>query len=139
MTRELAALNAGTWTDDRSTTLGQWLETWLDESAEHRSPKTMANGHVRDVWSPQLGHLRLRDLRRAHIEKVLRELGKPITGERPKTNAGRRVNQRQPRTSTGTAGRSARRCLRLNDVSSSRSTRPKGASTRYRRSATSSR
>jgi hypothetical protein len=102
----------------------------------------MANyrGHVRDVWSPQVGHLRLRDLRRAHIEKVLRELGKPITGERPKTNAGRRVNQRQPRTIDGyrrtiRAALSAAQRRELIAINPAEGR----ASTRYRRSATSSR
>jgi integrase len=103
MTTELAALSAGTWTDDRSMTVGQWLSTWLEESSERRSPKTMANyrGHVRDVWSPRLGHLKLRDLRRVHIENVLRDLGKPATGDRPMGNVGRRVTTRQPRTIDG--------------------------------------
>jgi hypothetical protein len=41
-----------------------------------RSPKTLANyrGHVRDVWDPALGDIRLRDLRRVDLEQVLVQL-----------------------------------------------------------------
>ena len=34
MTKELAALDAGTWTDDQGITLGDWLDQWLSEFAE---------------------------------------------------------------------------------------------------------
>ena len=105
LTKELAAVDAGVWTDDRGVTLGAWLDQWLDElTARGRSPKTLANyrGHVRDVWRPRLGHLRLRDLRRAHIERVLAELSRPALPEdRPAGNVGRRVDQRSPSTVEG--------------------------------------
>jgi len=103
MNGELAALSVGTWTDDRNMTLGAWLDTWLSESSERRAPKTMANyrGHVRDVWAPKLGHVRLRNLRRAHVEQVLQELAKPVNGDRRRGNVGRRVSTRRPRTIDG--------------------------------------
>ncbi|MGF1654840.1 MAG: tyrosine-type recombinase/integrase [Actinomycetales bacterium] len=104
MTKEIAALDAGIWTDDRAVTVGEWLEQWLTETAARGiSPKTLANyrGHVRDVWAPRLGRLRLRDLRRAHIELVVGDLTKPIDGERPTGNVGRRVPQRSAATIDG--------------------------------------
>lgn len=100
-TKELAAINAGTWTDDRGITVTQWLDQWLSDlgkrvDAGRMGVKTLANyrGHIRDVWKPRLGRLRMRDLRRAHIERVLADLAAPITGDRPKGHVGRRVSQR---------------------------------------------
>lgn len=104
LTKELAALDAGTWLDDRGTTLGGWLDQWLAElEAAGRAVKTVANyrGHVRDAWKPHLGHVLLRDLRRAHIERVLAALALPIDGDRPAGNIGRRVTRRTPDTIEG--------------------------------------
>jgi integrase len=63
----------------------------------------MANygGHIRDLWRPRLGHLRPRDLRRHHIEAALRELSKPVTGERRTGRVGRRVTRRSGTTVDG--------------------------------------
>src|SRR5919107_969064 len=74
LTAELAKLNAGTWTDDRRTTLGRWLDQWMEELvAANKSVNTIKNyrGHIRDAWKPKLGHMLLRDLRRSHVEQVL--------------------------------------------------------------------
>jgi hypothetical protein len=78
---ELSLLAAGVWVDDRDLTVGSWLQTWLLLQEEAgRSPKTLANycGHVRDVWAPRVGGIRLRDLRRSDLEQVLVDLSKPI-------------------------------------------------------------
>jgi integrase len=104
MTEALAKLDAGTWTNDRSVTVGQWLNQWLaDGTAAGWEAKTRANysGHVRDVWLPQLGDLRLRDLRRRHIDKVIRGLAKPQTDPRPPGLIGRHVTVRKPSTLDG--------------------------------------
>jgi integrase len=101
MTKALAALDAGVWTDDKGLTVGTWLTQWLAELGQRdMSPKTVANyrSHVRDVWIPRLGELRLRDLRRGHVERVLADIAKPTEGERPTGNVGRRV----PKRSKGT-------------------------------------
>jgi integrase len=104
LTAELAKLNSGTWTDDRRTTLGAWLDQWLGElAAAKKSVNTLKNyrGHVRDAWKPKLGHLLLRELRRGHIEAVLAELAAPVGGDRAAGNVGRRVAQRSPATIDG--------------------------------------
>lgn len=104
LTKELAALDAGTWLDDRGMTVGAWLDQWLSElEAAGRAVKTVANyrGHVRDIWKPHLGDVLLRDLRRAHIERVLAAVARPLDGERPAGNVGRRVVQRSPATIEG--------------------------------------
>jgi hypothetical protein len=78
---ELSAVGRRVWVDDRNLTVGVWLERWLAEQAGRgRSPKTLANyrGHVRQVWIPALGDLRLRQLRRAHVEQVLLDLLRPV-------------------------------------------------------------
>lgn len=103
MTEALNDLNRGTWVDDEAITLGKWLTDWLDEIEQRRAVKTLANyrGHVRDVWVPRLGHLKLRDLRRHHIEKVLGELARPVPVEGRQGNVGRRVPRRSAATIEG--------------------------------------
>lgn len=101
MAKEVAAIAAGTWTDDQGITVASWLDEWLqDLAARGVSVKTLANyrGHVRDAWKPRIGHMRLRDLRRTHIERVLLNLAAPIAGDRPTGHVGRRVNQRSSYT-----------------------------------------
>ncbi|MGX6604559.1 site-specific integrase [Micromonosporaceae bacterium Da 78-11] len=101
LTAEMAKLNAGTWTDDKGTTLGAWLDRWLAELvAANRAVKTITNyrTHVRDAWRPQLGHVLLRDLRRRHIESVLADVAQPLDGDRPSGNVGRRITRRSPAT-----------------------------------------
>ena len=101
LTAELAKLNAGTWTDDKGTTVGAWLDQWLAELvAADRSVKTVTNyrTHVRDCWKPELGHMLLRDVRRGHIERVLAGLAAPLNGDRPRGNIGRRITRRSPAT-----------------------------------------
>lgn len=101
LTAELARLNAGTWTDDHGTTLGMWLDQWLaDLAAADRAVNTITNytTHVRDAWKPQLGHILLRELRRAHIDRVLRDLAQPLDADRAAGNIGRRITRRSPAT-----------------------------------------
>jgi integrase len=96
-------MDHGMWVDDRSISVGQWLTAWLEETADRRGAKTMANyrGHVRDVWLPRLGHVRLRDLRRHHVERVLADLATPVTVAADAGNIGRRVTQRSGATIEG--------------------------------------
>ena len=104
MTAALNDLHRGTWVDDHAISLGEWLDNWLAENSGRRSVKTMANyrGHVRDVWRPQLGHLKLRELRRVHIEAVLRGLAEEIAPEsRGQGNVGRPVRRRSSTTIEG--------------------------------------
>ena len=101
MTGEMAALNAGTWTDDKNITVGEWLDQWLAEQvARGRAAKTLAGyrAHVEAVWKPGIGSLRLRDLRRGHIERVLANAGNPRTDRKPRANVGRYVERREPST-----------------------------------------
>ena len=105
------------WVDDRDLTLGWWLQTWLDLQAEAgRSVKTLANhhGHVRDIWTPALGHARLRDLRRTDVGRVLTVALRPAssgaassarvrvpTSVEGRGNVGRRVEHRSASTVEG--------------------------------------
>ena len=94
-------MDAGSWTDDQGMKLGPWLDLWLEEfAARDRSPKTLAlyRGHVVSFWRPRLGHLRLRDMRRAHVEAALRTLGKRQVDGRAKGNSGQYVEQRSAAT-----------------------------------------
>lgn len=108
MTKELAALDLGTWTNDQGVTLADWLDTWLTEFAEHvaaktRSAKTLAlyRSSVLNVWKPQLGHVRLRDLRRGHVDGSLRALAQPQTTGRRNGNSGSYSQRRSASTIDG--------------------------------------
>jgi hypothetical protein len=97
MTGLLSAVNAGTWTDDQGITVGAFLDAWLAEhAARGGSPKTLAgyHSHVENVWKPRIGNLRLRDLRREHVENVLAEMAKPQDGGRAPGNSGSFARQR---------------------------------------------
>lgn len=93
-------MNAGNWTDDQGVTVGEWLNQWL--SGLRLSPKTMSNyrSHIRDAWKPALGRMRLRDIRRHHVEAVLVSLREPRTGGAV-GNVGRRVETRSMSTVAG--------------------------------------
>jgi len=103
----LSLLAAGVWVDDRDLTLGSWLQTWLRLlAAAGRSPKTLANyrGHVRDVWDPCLGRIRLRDLRRIDLEQVLADLLMPNQGDAANNRRRSSVLVRSP-VPPGSVGR----------------------------------
>lgn len=104
MTKELATLDSGSWTSDRGLSLTAWLEQWLGEFAQRgRSPKTLAlyRAHVVNFWAPRLGQIRLKDLRREHVERALAELGQRQTSSRRPGNSGSYVEQRSPTTIDG--------------------------------------
>ena len=73
----LAEVGAGTYTHDQGMTLAAWLAQWLDskERAGLR-PSTLRayRHHVDDYLVPQLGRIRLRDLRPPHVDRLLVDL-----------------------------------------------------------------
>lgn len=74
----VADLRAGTAAADLKTTVAKWLRTWLDEVASTLEPSTVVayRRHVESYIVPALGAIRLRDLRRSHVEALWAELGK---------------------------------------------------------------
>jgi integrase len=104
LTATLNAHNTGTWTNDTGLTVNDWLTQWLAEARRRgMSPKTIAgyHQHIRDTWSPTLGNLRLRDLRRSHVEQVIGQLIKPTSSRGATGNIGRRVERRSAATVDG--------------------------------------
>jgi integrase len=100
----ITAMNSGIWTDDKNITVADWLTQWLAETEKRAlSPKTLASyrSHIRDVWIPNVGRHRVRDLRRAHIEAVIADLAEPVAGERPPGNVGHWVAHRAASTVDG--------------------------------------
>lgn len=104
MTAEIADLNAGVWTDDKNITVGDWLDQWLKEQVDGGlAAKTLSNYgmHISVIWKPSIGTLRLRDLRRVHVERALSAAAAPRQGKRPPGNVGLWVSGRQPTTLDG--------------------------------------
>lgn len=103
LTKVNYALEHGQQVFEKKTTLGDWLDLWLEELATKRSVKTLANyrGHVRDVWKPILGRVQLRSLTRQHIETALADLDNPIFRPPGAGNVGRRIAHRSPATIDG--------------------------------------
>jgi integrase len=91
----IAKLNAGTFVPDAGITVGQWLQQWLAElpilgGARGKPVKastiTGYADHVRLYLEPMLGRIRLRDLRPAHVQRMVTEL---TAGERSATTVVR--------------------------------------------------
>ncbi len=81
-------LRAGTWTDDAAETVGEFLDRWLSRRAPalKRTTADAYRGHVERYLRPELGHLRLRDLRPSHVYALLEVVAgtrDDVHGERP--------------------------------------------------------
>ncbi len=80
LARVVADLDAGKYRDDGRRTVGTFLTEWLDNKVRDGLRPTTERSyrqHVEQYLVPSLGHLRLRDVRPAHISRFLRELGEP--------------------------------------------------------------
>jgi integrase len=99
LTDFLARLATGTVTDDRGLTVAAWLERWLSEGRWEPVTRRNYETDIRAHLVPLIGGVRLRDLRRRHVESMLAELGRDDP-HRPKLhkNGGRTVAQRSPKT-----------------------------------------
>ncbi|MBI1758545.1 MAG: site-specific integrase [Actinobacteria bacterium] len=89
----------GTWVDDQKLTVEVWLTVWLAECRERLELATV-NGyasHIRSHLIPQLGSIRLRDLRRQHVEAMLQTIATAPLPERT-GRGGRTVERRSART-----------------------------------------
>lgn len=77
-------IRSGTHALDRGMTVATFLEEWLEAKvAAGLRPTTERSyrAHIRDHLGPHLGHLRLRDLRHAHIQAMLRAVSKGRGGK----------------------------------------------------------
>jgi integrase len=76
LTEVMAGRDKGLVFDAGKLTVGEFLERWLEDvvkpSASHRTYSTNAQ-QVRDHIAPTLGRIKLRDLRKAHIDRLYRE------------------------------------------------------------------
>jgi integrase len=76
LTDVMAGRDKGLIFDAGKFTVGEHLERWLEDvvkpSASHRTYSTNAQ-QVRDHIAPTLGRIKLRDLRKAHIDRLYRE------------------------------------------------------------------
>jgi integrase len=76
LTEVMAARDKGVVLDAGKVTVAEHLERWLEDvvepSASHRTYSTNAQ-QVRDHIAPTLGRIKLKDLRKAHIDRLYRE------------------------------------------------------------------
>jgi integrase len=72
LARALVELEDGSRTDDRRTSVSGYLDEWLAARKVDLRPTTWRSyeGHVRLYLRPYLGHLRLGELRTAHVESA---------------------------------------------------------------------
>jgi integrase len=81
--------------DDRQT-VAAYLESWLAAKVANGLRPTTARSyrqHIDDYLTPELGHLRLRDLRGTHVEAMLAAVQRPkAKGKTPKAATARRVH-----------------------------------------------
>lgn len=64
----------GRWRDDKGITVSQWFDRWLADGRWEKLTRETYESHLRSVWRKRIGRIRLRDLRKHHIEDVLREV-----------------------------------------------------------------
>ncbi|WP_158595428.1 site-specific integrase [Galactobacter caseinivorans] len=66
-------IRLGTWTDDRRTTVGEYLDRWLARRADGLKTTTLDTyrGHVEKFIRPELGAVRIKELRPGHIYAML--------------------------------------------------------------------
>lgn len=100
-------IRTGIYTDDKGTTTGEWLDTWLTrKEANGLRPATVKiyRQHIEDYLKPSLGDLRLRDLRPGHVADLLDSLqsGTGKSGKNLSSNTITRVHACL-RSSLGTA------------------------------------
>lgn len=81
-------LREGTWTDDAAETVGEYLDRWLARRAPalKRTTADAYRGHVDRYLRPELGHVRLRDLRPSHVYALLEVVAgtrDDVHGQRP--------------------------------------------------------
>ncbi len=71
---KMREVGAGTWTDDRQETVGAYLDRWLSRKAEGLKPTTVDTyrTHIEKYLKPELGRLKLKDLRPEHVYGMLR-------------------------------------------------------------------
>ena len=76
----LNQVRTDTYVADDGTTVAAWLNQWVDErQALGKIKDTTADGyrdHIRVHLVPRIGRLKLRDLRPAHVQRLLEDLGK---------------------------------------------------------------
>lgn len=103
---ELARIDAGTWVDDRGITLAEWMKIWLERcEAAGLEVKTLAGYRTSSAeWTERLGKIRLRDLRRKHINAALEQMR-----AQPELTKGRRIRGGQRSNGTLDAKRRALR------------------------------
>ncbi len=82
LTDALGDMRSGIHTDDRRTTLADWLPRWLETQQLARKQRTWESyaEACRLYWIPALGHVRLADLREQHVRdvhKAMRKLNRP--------------------------------------------------------------
>lgn len=70
-------MRSGTWTDDKGTTVAAWLDVWLERKEKNGlrpASVSVYRQHIQDYLKPNLGSLRLRDLRPGHVADMLDRL-----------------------------------------------------------------
>ncbi|MBL8927062.1 MAG: site-specific integrase [Pseudonocardia sp.] len=80
MNAAVKAINDGTHARDDGKTVGEWLDEWLGDKVAHGLRPTTERSyrqHIRDHLRPQLGDLRLRELRPNHVQAMLRTVTLP--------------------------------------------------------------
>lgn len=90
-------IRSGVYTDDKGTTVAAWLDTWLarkDKNGLRPATVKVYRQHIDDYLKPNLGALRLRDLRPGHVADLLDKLqaGTGKGGKTLSTNTVTRVH-----------------------------------------------
>lgn len=95
LSKFLTDVDTGQVAHDAKQTVEQYLRSWLDVKRDSGTrPTTMRSytQHVDSYLVPHLGRLRLGDLRAGHVEKMIRDIAKPVDGKSLSPATVRRVH-----------------------------------------------
>ena len=95
LSESLTASGSGMSTYDGGQRLADWLDQWLEEKIAAGLRVTTARSyrmHIDRYLIPQIGDLRLRDVRPGHVQDLLATLGRPRDGRQLSPASVRRVH-----------------------------------------------
>jgi integrase len=73
----LARVGAGGGAPDRTVRVGEWLDEYLAGKVNLKARTLATDREAFELyWKPAIGHLRLVDVRKRHVDEVLREMGR---------------------------------------------------------------
>lgn len=85
LTEALSSINNHTYQEPQNSTVGQWLDLWLDTYCTNLKPSTVATyaNRIKNDLKPYLGKIRLTDLNNIQIQRLYNQLSAGTEDRKP--------------------------------------------------------